>query len=447
MKALLNRLHAKLGDFWWYSLMLFCACRAADCLNVFVGLWLVPKYVDPKELGALLPLCQFANLLALPAAIFAATFRNELTTLAVNHEFGKVKTLMRGVFIASAAFLALALVITRLVLPHFLTRIRIAEGSLGWIILASAFISCIVPVYNNAIQSLKKFSSFSLINLLGAPIRLIAMILAMPLRPITGYFVGQTSTPVFSIIASLFCLRKELRGKAEPYWNRSVAKRFSRLFALLAIGALSGSFLTLVETTVLRQRLCDLDSAGYYIATRFSEIAGYVATTLTFTLFPFTAELAAKRQDVRPILLKAAAAIVFTNCLLAIAFLLFGNCLIRILPHGEQYVAYGWSVPWMIAITTLTALSSLYTTAECSANRFGYFKWLIPLTFLYPTALLITTGNGYFTGFLPEFLLDLIRTVNVTNLRSMLWWMTAFGLVRFFCVLVAMTQTGRHNKG
>ena len=56
MTALLNKLHSKLGDFWWYSLMLFCAMRAADCLNVFVGLWLVPKYVEPAELGAVMPL-------------------------------------------------------------------------------------------------------------------------------------------------------------------------------------------------------------------------------------------------------------------------------------------------------------------------------------------------------------------------------------------------------
>ena len=49
---MLSNLHAKLGDFWWYSLMLFCACRAADLLNAIVGLWLVPKYVDPSELGA-----------------------------------------------------------------------------------------------------------------------------------------------------------------------------------------------------------------------------------------------------------------------------------------------------------------------------------------------------------------------------------------------------------
>ena len=33
MTALLQRLHARLGDFWWYSLMLFVACRAADVWN------------------------------------------------------------------------------------------------------------------------------------------------------------------------------------------------------------------------------------------------------------------------------------------------------------------------------------------------------------------------------------------------------------------------------
>ena len=91
--------------------MLFCACRAADVLNAFVGLWLVPKYVDPSELGAVMPLTQFANFLAIPIAAFANTFRNELTRLSINKEFGKLKTLMRGVFAATAVFLFVAIVI------------------------------------------------------------------------------------------------------------------------------------------------------------------------------------------------------------------------------------------------------------------------------------------------------------------------------------------------
>ena len=29
MNMLPNRLHARLGDFWWYSLTFFCACHVA----------------------------------------------------------------------------------------------------------------------------------------------------------------------------------------------------------------------------------------------------------------------------------------------------------------------------------------------------------------------------------------------------------------------------------
>ena len=27
---LFNKLHTRLGDFWWYSLVLCCVCRTAD---------------------------------------------------------------------------------------------------------------------------------------------------------------------------------------------------------------------------------------------------------------------------------------------------------------------------------------------------------------------------------------------------------------------------------
>ena len=128
MKALLGRLHSRMGDFWWYSLMLFCACRLADLLNAFVGLWLVPKYVDPSELGAVTPLANFAGLLAMPVAVFAMTFRNEVSRLSIEREFGRLKTLIRTVFIAAGVFLFVAIVVARFTLPMFLERIRIVEG-------------------------------------------------------------------------------------------------------------------------------------------------------------------------------------------------------------------------------------------------------------------------------------------------------------------------------
>ena len=437
----LDGLHARLGDFWWYSLMLFCAMRAADCLNVFVGLWLVPKYVEPSELGAVLPLTQFASFLAIPIAVFASTFRNELTSLAVNRKFGQMKTLMRGVFIATAIFLFLAIVICRFALPAYLERIRVAEGSLTIVILISSFFATISPIYLNALQSLKKFKANSLISLIGAPIRLMAMLVTMPLRALTGYFVGQTAPSVFCIVGSVISLRKELSIPAEPYWNLEIVRRFGRYFLIFGVSAVAGGISTLVESTVLRQRLPELDSAAYYMVTRFSDIAGFLASALVFTLFPFTAELAAKGKDTRPLILKTSLAVFVTNAALAAFFWLFGERIISLLPHGSEYASYWWSIPWLITLASVILFTGFYTTAEISAFRFGYMKWMIPLTFLYPVAMLLVTGYGYFTAYIPASWTDFLSTHNITSLSAMLWWTTAIAILKALgCALAMLRQ-------
>ena len=437
---LIDRLHAKLGDFWWYSLMLFAASRAADCLNVFVGLWLVPKYVEPSELGAVMPLTNFASFLAIPIAVFASTFRNELTSLAVNRKFGQMKTLMRGVFIATAVFLFLAIVICRFVLPAYLERIRIAEGSLGLVILICSFITALSPIYNNALQSLKKFKAAGAIAVLGAPLRLVTMLVMMPFRAITGYFVGQCAVPVSQIIGSVFCLRKELSVPAEPYWNRGIVRRFGRLIIIFGVSAVAAGFASLVETTVLRQRLPAIDSAAYYMVTRFSDIALFLAGTLSFTLFPFTAELASQGKDTRPLLLKATLAVFATNAALAGFFWLFGGRIISFLPHGSEYAAYWWAVPWIIAVTSINLFVSFYMTSETAAFRFGFMKWMVPLDLLYPAVLLFVTGYGYFTNLMPSIWTDFLSTHNITSLSTMLCWTTGFALVKATCCSLAMLR-------
>ena len=440
MRQLLKGLHAKLGDFWWYSLMLFAACRAADALNVFVGLWLVPKYVTPAELGAVMPLTQFATFLAIPIAVFASTFRNELTTLVVNGRFGQMKTLLRGVFIATAVFLFLAIIVCRLVLPAYLERIRIAEGSLGFIILITSFIGAIAPIYCNALQSLKKFKASSTLAILGAPLRLVTMLVTMPLRALSGYFVGQCAVPVSQIVGSVICLRKELSIPAEPYWSRGIVRRFGRLFFVFGIWSLACGFASLVESTVLRQRLPELDSAAYYLVTRFSEIAGFLAMALIFTIFPFAAELSAKGRDTRPLILKASLAIFVTNAALAAFFWVFGARIISFLPHGGDYAAYWWAIPWLIAIATLNFFVSCYTTGESSASRFGFLWWVMPLTLGYPVLLLAVTGYGYFTACIPASWSAFLAVHNVTSLSAMLWWMTGVAVLKALGCLLAMLR-------
>lgn len=446
MMAYFQRLHVRMGDFWWYSLMLFIACRAADLLNAFVGLWLVPKYVAPSELGAVQPLTQFANFLAMPIAAFANTFRNELTRLSIEKKFGKLKTLMRGVFVATAVFLFLAIIVARFVLPAFLERIRIVEGSLGLVIIAASLVSAIAPIYTNALQALKKFKAQSALSIVGAPIRLLVMLVAMPFRALSGYFVGQISTPVFNIIASAFSLRKELSVKAEPYWTRDTIQKFTKLLILFIIGGIVNSICNLTESTVLRQRLPDLDSAGYYMATRFSDISNFLYSTLTVTLFPFTAALAAKGKDMRPLILKSAAATIVFSAIIAIPFVFFGKPILAFLPHGEQYMAYGWAIPWQIGISTLGALIGLYVTAETSANRFRFLIWTGTLDVAYPALLLLVTGHGYLAGTIPASWTAFLNAHNITSLDTMLWWMTGFYLIKTIGCILAVVLGGGKEK-
>ena len=432
------KLHAKLGVFWWYSLMLFCACRAADLLNAFVGLWLVPKYVDPSELGAVMPLTNFANFLALPAAAFANTFRNEVSRLSINREFGKLKTLMRSVFMATAAFLFLAIIVARFTLPLFLERIRIVEGSLGLVIIAASFVSTVAPVYSNALQALKKFKAQSILSIVGAPVRLVAMLVAMPFRALTGYFIGQAAAPAFGIVASVLSLRKELSVPAERYWTKTVVRRFAATFAIFATSGIAGGMYGLVESTIIRQRLPELDSAGYYIASRFAEIATYLYGALIFTLFPFAAELARNPPRQFRLILKTTAANLAFCALLVVLFFFVGRPAIGLLPHGEQYAGYWWSIPWMTLLAGIASISGFYMTSEIASSRFGFMKWVIPLDVGFPVLLLMVTGYGYFSPYLPDVCVEFLKAHNICTLDTVLVWATIFIFLKSVISLVIM---------
>ncbi|MBO5751037.1 MAG: hypothetical protein J6R80_01375 [Kiritimatiellae bacterium] len=428
-----KKLHNLLGDFWWYSLMVFCAARAADVLNLFVGVYLVPKYVSTEELGAVQPLASFANFLVIPAAVFATTFRQEISNLATRGEFGRMKSLMRGVFIATAITFVLAILSMKLVLPLFLERLRIVNGSLGIVILTTSLLCTVSSVYAIPLQTLKKFRATSLISVLSAPIRFVVMVITMPLRALTGYFVGQGSTPAFSILASIIALRKELSVRAEPYWTKAIVVRFTRLFIIFGISTLAGSFLTLVENTIIRQRLPDLDSAAYYMVTRFSDISTFLATALSFTLFPFAAELSAKGGGTNRLVVKSSLVLFAGNFILAIFFLCFGRQILTFLPNGQSYSIYAWAIPVIIAVTTVNSIVSFYCVAEMSANRFGFMYFTVPICLISGLGLMLVTGQGYYLSYLPQPLAAFLKAHNILTLKSVIVWMLVVAVVRLVC--------------
>ena len=143
----------------------------------------------------------------------------------------------------------------------------------------------------------------------------------------------------------------------------------------------------------------------------------------------------------RPLILKTSAAVFVTNAVLAAFFGLFGERIIAFLPHGSEYAAFWWAIPWIIAITSINLFTNFYITGEVSAFRFGYMKWMIPLTLLYPAALLAVTGYGYFTAFIPASWSAFLAAHNVASLSAMLGWMTGIAVLKALgCALAMLRQ-------
>lgn len=390
----------KLGEFWYYSLLIFVAQRFADFINMFVGIWLVPKYIDFSELGAVLPLASFATVFALPIYVFALTFMKEVNTLATAREFGKMKTLMSGVFFSSLIFLSLAIILSRLLIPGFLEKIRIAEGSLGIVIFASAFLGCVAPIFTNALQALKKFSELAILQVVTTPLRLITMLVAMPFRPLSGYFVGQSAIPGSQILGALFFLRKELSVKAEKYWELKTARRLTLIFFGMFAYQLPTMLASLIDSTVLREHLSELDSAAYYLVTRFSDISNYITISLITVLFPMTAEAAERGEKTRPLVMKALIAQVAFSALLALIFLFFGESAFLFIPNGELYSSYAKYIPLLIGVNLMCSIQLLYTNTEASANRWSFLKWWLPIHFAQPCLLLLAAKFNLVDSFL-----------------------------------------------
>lgn len=407
-------------EFWYYSLILFLACRAADGLNAFIGLWMVPKYVSSASLGAVLPLASIASAFAIPASVVALTFQKEVNALALAGDFGRMKSLIRGVFLLAGAFLVAATGIAWVTLPRFFAHIRVDGRLLGFLIVASAFLGCTAPIYTSALQALKRFKTLSLINLIGAPVRFLAMCLTLPLRALPGYFAGQSAPPAFQILASVICLRRELSVPAVAYWNRATFARVARLFCATSAYYGFGTIGCVIEMTVMRGGIPDVESAAYYMTSRFSDIAGFIAMTLTVVLFPYTSEEAEAGRTTRNFVLKSMAATIGFNLILLVAFLFVGQPALALLPGGAEYAAYHWAIPWCIGIGTLFALQVFHTNTELSARRYGFLKWWVPLNLLYPMLLWIFRSH-------------------VTSLTDILWCFTISAAIKvaFACLDLA----------
>ena len=377
------------------ALLLFLALRAGDLVNVAAGLWFVPRYVLPEDIGAVLPVSSFATFLALPVFAFAMVMMRESACLYAAGERGKVKSLLRGMFAVFAALLVAFLALAAVVVPRFLGAMRVSDASVGVLAVSAAFLGCLAPVYTDALQALKRFAPLAAVELGGSIVRFLVMLAVMPVKALAGYFAGQVALPLFRIAGSVLALHRDLAVPPSPYWNAAAARRIFLAFLAVVAYQATPMAASLVEQTLLRTSLPFEISAGYYMVSRFADFLHYLTFPLMLVMFPYTAEAAQQSRSTRPFVLKCSAVAVAAAAVMSVAYSLWGRELLGLVPTGDCYAEYVRYMPWLVLITVLTTCQVFYTNAEVSAGRYGFLCWLVPLHLAYPALLHLAVKGGY----------------------------------------------------
>lgn len=384
----LEQFKARLGPMWWYAAILFAVQRFGDVINVIIGLWLVPRYIPPAELGAVLPLAQVGGLLGLPMAILLLPFGKFLNVFAVRNERGKIKALLRDVFLLTALLGCLLLLSAHWLLPGVFNQMRVQAGLLPWLIVASGISTAIAPLFLQALQGLKKFRALSLAMVLTAPVRLVVLLVTLPIRGLSGYFAGQLAADSCHVLVSLTSLRKLLSRQivAQAYWHEW---RAIGAFVLpVALNVAARRLQTAAEFFVIRTQLSDIASAGYYFITRFAEVPMYLWGALGMVLLPLVSERFEQGQTVRPMLQQALMAILLGGSALAGLLHLVAPWLFKMVPLCQNYQTFTPLMGIATFTSVLRATIICLITYELACRRYT-FVWgatvlaLLEALFLY----------------------------------------------------------------
>lgn len=443
---MLKELHKKTGDFWWYSILIFTACRSGDIIQAFIGLWLVPRYVGQDELGVVLPLQQLCGLFAVPLSVLAVVFSKYVNTYATHGEYGKVKSFILDVLLTASFIFTVSIGLAYITIPHFYDRLRISSGSLTLLVLAAGLTGNISSLLNNALQGLKQFKTLTIVNMVAAPIRLITLIIAMPFRALSGYLLGQvTPSAVTSIIAAFAIHRKLHKIKPDISWRSDIPKILCYLWPVAIFTTFTALFGT-ISATVYRQRLPEIESSAYYLISRFAETAGYIGVSMMVILFPLAAEAHEKGEEDTSSMWRTIAVTLISTVILSSTFAVTGSFLFSLTEIWHSYLPYINLLPWTTLTIGMGTTINIVVSYEMACRRFGIPFFIIIFNLLITTILVSFTGWDFYRGILSDSLIAWIATHNLSNLTRLTWFNGISAAIQLIILFIVISYRTKSKK-
>ena len=439
MIVLKEKVKAWLGPLWWYSAVMFCVGRFGDVINLYTGLWLVPKWVPPAELGALLPLGQIGGLLGLPLVVLLTPFTKFLNTFGAKNEIGKVKALLCDALVLTAVSAVAIAAYTWYSAPFVFERLRISGSGLIWLLCGIAVTSAFLPILNNGLQALKLFRCMSVVGLASAPVRLIFLLVLLPVSGLLGFFSAQFLFNVATLGISFWGLRKILSAdvRRESYWTH--AREMVSYALPIAVVMVVNSLSSTAQLLVIRQRLPDVESAAFYFGSRFSEIPNILWSAIAIAFFPIISEAFEKGKDTRRLLIQVLLFTVGGGAVVAVVLGVGIERLFGMVSKWRAYAPYAGLVGWMAMTNVFRVAFACFSTHEMACRRFGFIAYSVPIALLESCVLVSLTGYGFFAPYLPQPWVEWMGSLHAARLEFIVWVMLISSFTMFLALVIQMS--------
>ena len=382
MSHFVQSLRSRLGELWWYTMLGFIVARMGEVVNLYIGVFLVPKVLPAKQLGAVTPLMSVGAFVGLPIALLLIPVGKFLNVFAARKEYGKVKALLLDSIYVNLAFAVVVLGWLAIAGDGILERMHVTDRRILIPVAAFAVLSCLEPIIGSAQRSLKCFKSMLIAGLGGPYVRLAGMLLLLAPFGAFGYLSAQLGISLWGIGCALIALHLYLRkcGGRVSYREdvRDMIAYSIPLVALTFAGRVQGP----VEAFVIRHRLPEEVSAGYYFSTMFGMIPGYFTGALVAFFWPIVSEKFEKGESTGKLLMQSMLFNLVVGGLTLLAVSLVVPYVFRLRGPWQGYEEYSRFVWQAGFITLLKSVQGIYTTYESACRRFVYVRYMVPLMLL-----------------------------------------------------------------
>jgi hypothetical protein len=202
-----------------------------------------------------------------------------------------------------------------------------------------------------------------------------------------------------------------------------------------------------VEPWVVRQRLPEIDSAGYYVATVFGNIPTYIVGAILPFFFPVVSERHELKQSTRKIHIQALTVVAVLGLVLVALFYFAGGFILSLRPSWQVYAEYSRFMWRLALVTTLNSVFICHMWHENACRRFRYLSYYTPIIIIEILVLYVLMGWGFFKPWLPADLWEAVNALDVKNLGFIVSTMIASRIAVAFCVALEVHVLRKTQAG